>query len=166
MFRTVGPVRGPASHCDCPGPRAASPNPNPNRLSPMLQWSETFETGSTLVDTQHRVLIEKLNELEEILRGPLPTKAACDEFLDFLGAHVTEHFAYEEDCMHRARCPAHAKNRQAHAAFLGLFAKFQARYAVEGPQRELLQGLQIVASDWTRQHILTTDVKLRPCLVS
>jgi len=131
----------------------------------MLQWNEAFETGSTLVDTQHRVLIEKLNELEEILRGPLPSKAACDEFLAFLAAHVAEHFAYEEDCMHRARCPAHEKNRQAHAAFLAIFARFQARYAAEGPQRELLQSLQVAASEWTKQHILTLDVQLRPCQV-
>jgi len=32
----------------------------------MLQWSEQFETGHSLIDTQHKMLITYINRLEGI----------------------------------------------------------------------------------------------------
>lgn len=129
----------------------------------MLVWSEQFATGSPLVDTQHRMLIDKINLLEQLLIGPPPPKAKCDELLSFLGSYVNTHFKFEEQCMERARCPAHAKNKEAHAAFLGVFGKFKERYLVEGPKPELLKSLQTAAADWIKQHILTVDIQLKAC---
>jgi hemerythrin len=130
----------------------------------MLAWSEDFATGSALVDTQHRMLIEKINKLEQLLNGPPPTKAACDELLDFLGSYVGTHFKYEEQCMARYHCPAHEKNQQAHAAFLGVFAKFKERYLAEGPKPPILKNLQVAASDWIKNHILSVDIQLKACI--
>ena len=97
----------------------------------MLTWSEQFATGSALVDTQHRMLIDKINLLEKLLNGPAPSKATCDELLNFLGSYVTTHFKYEEGCMERARCPAHEKNKQAHVAFLGVSRQIKALLGIE-----------------------------------
>lgn len=130
----------------------------------MLTWSEDFATGSPLVDTQHRMLIEKINQLELMLAGPPPAQAAVDGLLDFLGMYVGTHFKFEEQCMERSHCPAHAKNQQAHAAFLDTFAKFKKRYQVEGPKPELLKSLQATAASWIKEHILSVDVQLRGCL--
>jgi hemerythrin-like metal-binding protein len=129
----------------------------------MLKWSEEFATGSPLVDTQHRLLIDKINDLEVMLAGPQLSKAACDVLLSFLGSYVTTHFRFEEQCMERAHCPMHAQNKKAHEAFLGIFAKYKERYAVEGPKPELLKELQKTASDWIKNHILTVDLSLRGC---
>ena len=129
----------------------------------MLTWTEQFATGSPLVDTQHRMLIEKINYLEQILNGPPPSKEACDSLLNFLGSYVTTHFQYEEQCMEKAKCPAHETNKKAHAAFLGVFAKFKERYVAEGPKPELLKSLQTAAADWIKNHILTVDIQLRNC---
>ena len=130
----------------------------------MLTWSEQFATGSPLVDTQHRMLIDKINFLEQLLAGPPPSKAACDELINFLGSYVGTHFTFEETCMERFHCPAHEQNKQAHAAFLGVFAKFKERYAAEGPKPELLKSLQTTAADWIKNHILSVDIKLKACI--
>jgi hemerythrin len=132
----------------------------------MLTWSEQFATGSPLVDTQHRMLIEKINELEKMLAGSAPSKSACDDLLNFLGSYVVTHFKFEEQCMVRYQCPAHEQNKQAHAAFLGVFAKFKERYLAEGPKPELLRSLQTTASDWIKNHILSVDIKLKSCTTS
>jgi hemerythrin len=129
----------------------------------MLTWSEQFATGSSLVDMQHRMLIEKINQLETMLNGPPPSKAACDELLNFLGSYVQTHFKHEEMCMEQAHCPAHEKNKMAHAAFLGVFGKFKERYVAEGPKPDLLKSLQTAAADWLKNHILSIDVQLRQC---
>ena len=130
----------------------------------MLTWSEQFATGSPLVDTQHRMLIDKINFLEQLLAGPPPSKAACDELINFLVSYVGTHFTFEETCMERFHCPAHEQNKQAHAAFLGVFAKFKERYAAEGPKPELLKSLQTTAADWIKNHILSVDIKLKACI--
>lgn len=130
----------------------------------MLQWNEQFATGSALVDTQHRMLIEKINYLEQVLQGPPPPKSACDELLKFLGSYVVTHFQFEEQCMEKAKCPAHQQNKQAHAAFLATFAKFKERYDKEGPKPELLKSLQTAAADWIKNHILSVDIKLKACI--
>jgi hemerythrin-like metal-binding protein len=130
----------------------------------MLTWNEQFATGSVLVDTQHRMLIEKINQLEELLNGPPPSKAACDVLLNFLGTYVGTHFKFEEGCMERMKCPVHAQNKQAHEAFLGMFTKFKERYLAEGPKPALLKSLQTFASEWINNHILNVDIKLRTCI--
>ena len=130
----------------------------------MLTWNEQFATGSALVDTQHRMLIEKINLLEQLLNGPPPSKATCDELLNFLGSYVGTHFKFEEQCMERAHCPVHEQNKQAHAAFLGVFGTFKQRYLAEGPKPELLRSLQTAASDWIKNHILSVDIKLKACI--
>ncbi len=129
----------------------------------MLVWTEQFATGVPLVDTQHKMLIEKINFLEKILAGPLPPKERCDELINFLGSYVGTHFRFEEGCMEKAKCPAHEKNKQAHAAFLGLFGKFKARYTVEGPKPELLKELHGAAAEWIKGHILSVDIQLKSC---
>lgn len=130
----------------------------------MLTWTDQFATGSALVDTQHRMLIEKINRLEQLLSGPPPSKAVVDELLNFLGSYVSTHFKFEEQCMEKYRCPAHEKNKQAHAAFLDVFGKFKSRYVAEGPKPELLKSLHQAASSWIRDHILSVDIQLKACI--
>jgi hemerythrin len=130
----------------------------------MLTWTKEFETGSELVDEQHRVLVDKLNELERMLEGPLPPREACDGLIAFLESHVDSHFRYEEGCMERARCPAHARNKRAHDGFLVVFGHFKQRYLREGPSVDLFKTLHSVASTWTENHILNVDSHLRTCV--
>ncbi len=132
----------------------------------MLVWSKDFETGSPLVDTQHRMLIDKINEFGQLLNGVPPSKADVDPLLEFLGSYVKLHFTFEERCMDHYRCPVREQNQTAHAAFLALFQDFSERYAVQGPEPELLQGLHKMASDWIGDHILTVDTKLHACVKS
>lgn len=66
--------------------------------------------------------------------------------------------------MARFHCPAHEQNRQAHAAFLDVFAKFKERYLAEGPKPQLLKSLQVAASDWIQNHILSVDIQLKACM--
>jgi hemerythrin-like metal-binding protein len=130
----------------------------------MLIWNEEFATGSPLVDTQHRLLIEKINLFEQLLNGPPPSKAAIDGLIEFLGSYVTTHFNFEECCMAQHHCPVQEQNKAAHAAFLAVFGKFKERYLAEGPKPELLRSLQSAAAEWIKNHILTVDIKLKACI--
>ena len=133
----------------------------------MLLWEEKFATGSPVIDEQHRQLIRHLNRLEGMLVQSNPTPkdvAFIIQFLAFLEDYINSHFSYEESCMESHRCPAHAKNRQAHENFKQMFQRLKAHSRKEGFRREMLMELNQTINVWVQDHILRIDTQLTPCL--
>lgn len=130
----------------------------------MLCWTDQFATGSPLIDAHHRILIDQVNRLGELLQSPQITRKTCDELMIVLSSYVATHFKFEEECMQSHRCPAHDRNKLAHAVFIQILATYKSRYGDEGPQVELLQSLHNAASAWIRNHILSIDTQLRACM--
>lgn len=119
-----------------------------------------YETGVPLVDTQHRVLIEHINKLEQFTRNP-PHRAEIDRLMQFLESYVVSHFKFEEQCMQRFHCPNHEENHRAHGQFLEAFTKLKLEYQQNGPSALFLNKLYSTASSWIHQHILKIDTRLK-----
>ncbi len=133
----------------------------------MLQWSTQFETGHTLIDSQHQMLISYFNRLESMATNRSPSRQE-EEFLlnlvNFVETYSVVHFKHEEGCMLRHRCPACAENKEAHGQFLAFFRQFKLRFETEGCRPELVHELQEACATWIQQHILKIDLQLKPCL--
>jgi hemerythrin len=133
-------------------------------IAPMIIWTKEFETGSLKIDYQHRMLINHINRLEELLNTKNPNKHEC-EFLKlvvtFLEDYADKHFKLEEACMFRYRCPAHAANQQAHERFRDFFRQYRRRFEAEGFKLGLIQTLHETCSSWVQDHILKIDTQLR-----
>jgi len=133
----------------------------------MVQWTEQFATGSSRLDEQHRMLINNINHLEAMLASTNPTREE-GEFLihlvNFLEKYAATHFQFEEHCMEKYRCPAHARNKQAHEQFKKFFNEFKAHSQSKGFRPDLLQGLHKKLNLWIQEHILQVDAQLRPCI--
>lgn len=133
----------------------------------MLQWREEFETGHSLIDSQHRMLISHINRLGGLAQA---AKAVKDEreslsrFVDFMETYILTHFSEEEECMFRHKCPVHQENIRAHREFVDWFRKFKSRLNTEGYRPEALKELHESCKAWIQQHILRIDVQLKPCL--
>src|SRR5271166_3430809 len=100
----------------------------------MLDWNEKFETGHSVIDSQHRMLFGYINRLEDLSRSRNPSKdevALFFHFMDFLEDYIITHFREEEGCMFRFRCAAHKDNMIAHGEFLDFFRGFKLRLQVE-----------------------------------
>ena len=133
----------------------------------MLLWSDQFETGHSLVDTQHRMLISYINRLEELARNTNPGRVEVElfsRFIEFLETYILTHFNDEEGCMNRFKCPIRVDNQKAHRMFLEFFRKFKLRLQAEGYHPEAVQELHESCSAWIQQHILRIDVQIKPCL--
>lgn len=133
----------------------------------MLFWTEQFSTGSPTLDEQHRQLISHLNHFEGLLVQTNPTHEEITfiiHFLEFLENYVDAHFSYEEKCMESYRCPAHAKNLQAHQHFKDMFRHFKAHTQKEGFRLEMLHELYQTLTTWIQDHILYVDTQLKPCI--
>jgi hemerythrin len=133
----------------------------------MLQWSEKFETGQSLIDAQHRMLVSYINRIEALSGHANPDRQDMElflRFIEFLEGYILAHFQAEEDCMHRHRCPAHFENKRAHTEFVDFFRQFKRQLVVEGCRPELVKELYDVCSVWIQGHILRVDMQIKPCL--
>jgi len=133
----------------------------------MIIWTEQFATGSGALDQQHRVLINNLNLLESMLTETNPSREQ-GEFLihlvDFLESYARTHFSFEEQCMEKYRCPAHARNKLEHEQFMEFLREFKERCRAEGLRVDVLQGLYQRLGSWVEEHILKVDTRLKPCI--
>jgi len=133
----------------------------------MVNWTEKFATGSSVIDQHHRMLINNINHLETMLTDTNPTRAEAEfliHLVDYLESYADSHFKFEEDCMERYRCPAHAQNKRAHEQFMEFFQEFKQCCRAEGFHPDLLRRLHQKLSSWIQEHILSVDIQLRPCI--
>jgi hemerythrin len=133
----------------------------------MILWTKQFATGSEQLDQQHRMLISNINHLEEMLHTTNPTREECEfvvHLVDFLENYARTHFAQEEDCMAKHRCPAYGRNQQEHKRFLEFFTEYKARCTAEGYSVDVLRTLHEATSSWIKDHILKIDTQLRASL--
>lgn len=133
----------------------------------MLAWTERFETGEAVVDSQHRTLIDYINQLEGLANTTNFDRREIEfilNLIDFIEMYTVAHFKHEEGCMARHRCPVHQQNANAHAKFIEFFGNFKQRFDNEGCRPEVLMELHTACSDWIQHHILTIDLQLKPCV--
>jgi hemerythrin-like metal-binding protein len=133
----------------------------------MITWTKEFETGSAKLDQQHRLLIDNINLLKDLLDTPELSRqeAKFAVFLvDYLEAYADIHFKGEEKCMEAYRCPVHATNQQEHQRFRGFIHDYRRLCEVEGFRIELLRNLYEVMRTWIIEHILKIDIQLKPCI--
>jgi hemerythrin len=133
----------------------------------MIKWTKKFETGSAKLDQQHRLLIDNINLLKDLLDTPSLSKQE-EEFsvflVDYLGAYANLHFTGEERCMEAYRCPVHALNQQEHQRFREYIQDYRRRRESEGFKVELLRNLHRFMRAWIVEHILKIDTQLKPCI--
>ena len=133
----------------------------------MIEWSEQFKTGSDAIDQQHQMLIHAINRLEGLLAETNPSVENYDFLIGLVGyldSYAQSHFRFEEECMERHRCPAHAANREAHKQFVVFVQRLKEETRRKGIRTETLRGVHHTMSRWIEEHILRLDTQLRPCL--
>lgn len=117
-------------------------------------WSELFETGVELIDSQHKVLVSLTNQLAEAaVAGDGPQVL---EVLEQLKNYAAYHFAAEEAWSVEAGQPPQAliAHRATHEGFLDQVLRF-----ADGLSADLQQALALhkFLSAWLISHILGDD---------
>lgn len=125
-----------------------------------IVWDESLSTHVKVVDDQHKMLIQKINELNDAMAQGKGRKE-LEPLLEFLGNYARQHFAEEEAEMDRLKCPAAAANRAAHSAFIQTFGRIHDRLKAEGPSALLAIEVKKELGDWLVNHIKGIDTQLR-----
>ena len=123
----------------------------------MIQWTKALEVGHPSIDTQHRRLVEILNEVMDGMTKP-GAATTITHVLKELIDYTKTHFAMEDKLMTGSRYPDATAHRGEHAELIG---------KIEALEADLKSGKQMVGSKtvmflrtWLLDHILKTDKKL------
>ena len=125
-----------------------------------VRWSEDFATGIETIDGQHRWLFTTTADFGRALdegRGA----STYGLLLQMLEAYTLAHFRHEERCMEERRCPAAARNREAHRRFRRVLERFAARYRRVGFRAHDARRLVRLLESWLAHHICRIDIRLR-----
>jgi len=123
----------------------------------LIEWSETYRSGHSRIDAQHRNLFDLLNRLHDrIMAGS--GGAGVEETLNELTEYVQEHFRDEESLMIEAGYPATHEHRDLHEKLVGKVDEFRRSRNTSNPITPL--DLVRFLSAWIQYHILLEDLKL------
>jgi hemerythrin-like metal-binding protein len=126
-------------------------------------WTEAMATGDDGIDAEHRTLISWINRLSQANEAGTG-ESEVRRILTFLGIYATRHFANEESCFARHKCPHAAANKKAHEQFIETFGRIKAECDANGVTESRALELQKSLGDWLQNHILKVDTSLKPCV--
>lgn len=126
----------------------------------MFKWSDSFETGITEIDKQHRKLVDIGAKLEDML----DTGDSVDyydyilETLDELKDYAEYHFSYEEKKMEECGYKELDQHRMEHLFFVKRINKLSMQDIDSQQLGVITEALNFLAK-WLFSHILNEDMK-------
>jgi len=124
-----------------------------------INWNKNLETGIQIVDSQHKSLIDKLNEFFDACMQ----KKGKDELMNmikFLENYTVFHFKTEEDIMQRHKFSGYIAHKAMHEEFIKEFLKIKNRFEVEGATLDLVNSTTKFLTNWLIEHISKIDKQL------
>ncbi|MCL2183827.1 MAG: bacteriohemerythrin [Chitinispirillia bacterium] len=124
-----------------------------------LTWAPALETGHSVIDSQHRDLINTVNGLIEACRqGHGAEKAGAT--LNFLVSYTKRHFHDEEMLQQQTNYPDFLHHRGLHEEFMRTAADLAAEFKQTGPTEALTAKIVKNIGDWLINHILEEDIRM------
>lgn len=126
-----------------------------------ITWSPNFSVGNTLLDNQHKKIIEIINQIltESEIKGGAGT---VFELVDSLAQYASEHFSTEEALLAECGYLELEEHRAEHNEYRNNTTKFFIG-AVDEDGTISNEILQFVV-DWWFNHILRSDMAYKPFL--
>lgn len=125
----------------------------------MIVWSEYFSTHIEIVDSQHKILFELLNDLSEKYNKSGPDEQSINEALAALVAYSEKHFTEEEQLMVDSKLDErHIKiHRMEHKSFIYDVNNMCNYFSTEEEILTVTEKLVCFITSWLTYHILGTD---------
>jgi hemerythrin-like metal-binding protein len=131
---------------------------------PLIEWIPEFGVGVESLDTDHKVLVSLINQLDEAVAAGNP-RATVQRVLDALYDYTVYHFSREEALMRACGYPDYEAHARTHATLRAQVADIRDRYA-RSP--ESIQSREVLAflKNWLSSHIMGRDHLYVPFMAS
>ena len=123
-----------------------------NKVNPEpYKWKEKYAVNITVIDDQHKKLLEIINELKQIINNNLCEKKVSGVFFQL--AYLIDHyFIKEEIYLNDLRYPNIEQHKIEHNKFIDRIIQFQKD--VENNKPDLCLEIYKYLEDWFDDHIL------------
>lgn len=133
----------------------------------IFRWRDSFSTGISEIDLQHRKLFELGSRIYE-LAGLNDGYDHYDEIMAIIGElkdYTVYHFNYEEELMRKYGFEKLDSHKIEHDFFVKRLDRLL-RKDIDSEQEEALMDMIKFTADWISSHILGTDMDYRDFLIS
>ncbi len=115
-------------------------------------WEPSLETGIDIIDTQHRRIVDYINQLHVSISDK--DRGKVEHILNQLIDYTITHFTFEESLMEKAGYAPVDAHKAVHEAFTNRIASYKQRFDNgEDITKKLLSDLRI----WLTNHIKQED---------
>jgi hemerythrin len=122
-----------------------------------IQWSDSLASGSTEIDTQHKELFQRINDLLAAFEKGTSARTEVAKIVQYLTDYVVFHFGNEEKYMVKYAYSSTAAHKAQHEQFVKNFLKLKERLMMEGINGPLGEEMKELCVDWLINHIKYSD---------
>lgn len=119
-----------------------------------IEWTENLSVGVTLINDQHKQLIDIINDLHSAMKSG-QSKNVLDDILKRLLEYTKYHFSAEEKLMDQYSYPAAMAHKKKHTDLTEDVVKMIKKNEAGGPAQSVM--VLSFLKDWLSDHILQTD---------
>ncbi len=123
---------------------------------PLLRWSDNLSVGIDSIDSQHKTLIDLINELNKQMKSGA-TKDAVGKALGKLIDYTGSHFQQEEQLFAQYDYSEQASHKEIHQKLVSQVLDFQKKFKEN--KKDISLDLMEFLKDWLLDHIKKTDMK-------
>jgi len=124
-----------------------------------VQWSEDLSVGVPLIDSQHKMLIGRIQELSDAIRN-YQGGGEVAKTLDFLMDYTDFHFGTEERHMRALNYPGLDEHLDKHQQYRDTLKNLGRDFEEEGATNDLADSIDRLLGHWFVEHIKHIDQKL------
>jgi hemerythrin len=124
-----------------------------------IKWTPELSVGVTLLDAEHRKLVEMVNTLNQLILSGNKT-SVVDSTLAGLLEYTKIHFRNEEDLMKKYGYPLYEKHKKEHDELTSAVKEFIERLQVSVEANFSLELLAFLR-EWLVNHIKGSDMKYK-----
>lgn len=128
---------------------------------PYLVWSEDLDTKIPEIDTQHRTMIDHINQIQRLALQPdaTPSTESLSQALQELIDCTREHFSYEEQLLEMIEFPSLDEHRASHHEVIAGLEAQRKQVLEEGADPQTLSEF---LAQWLVTHIRHDDMDFGP----
>ena len=123
-----------------------------------VKWTDDLSVGVELIDDQHKMLIEHLNNLTKAVEQQHGPNEVPDT-LSFLIDYTDFHFSMEERNMEAHGYPEFEAHKAKHDEFKAILADMENEFRDDGPTAILAESIDTLLVNWLLKHIRVVDVE-------
>jgi hemerythrin len=125
----------------------------------MYSWDKSLETQNSLIDEQHRQLIDALNAFLRV-SNEKKSRDEVKKSLDFLNDYTIKHFFDEEQLQKQYGYPDYQNHHELHEGLKKVVRDLQHDFILNGPSDKLIGDVEKKVGDWLVAHIKNQDTKI------